>query len=86
MESRAASFQATAEVARAGAGIVAARHRGDLESAETLLAGIDDRARAAGFLFLADLAIALLAASQGRAVDDMAAEVSLQIAAQISGP
>ena len=79
------AFLATAEVARAGAGVIAARHRGDLASVDTLLAGVDDRARAARFLFLADLAVALLAQAEGRPVGDVAADLSLQIAAHLSG-
>jgi hypothetical protein len=79
-----ASFLATAEAAQVAAGVIAARHRGDLASASRLLEGLDDRARAAGFLFLADLAVTLLAHGEGRQVDDMAAELSLQIAAQVS--
>jgi len=81
----AAAFLAAADAAQAGAGIIAARHRGDLASADALLAGHDDRARAAGFLFLADLAVALLAAAEGRPVDQVAADLSLQIAAWSPG-
>jgi hypothetical protein len=40
---------------------------------------------AAGFLFLAGIAVAQLARDQDRSVDDVAAEPSLQIAAQASG-
>ena len=84
MSDAAASFLATAEAAQAGAGIIAARHRGDLDSADALLGGLDDRTKAAGFMFLADLAIALLAHSEDRSVDDVAADLSLQIAAHVS--
>ncbi len=83
MSDAAAAFLATAEAAQAGAGIIAARHRGDLTSVDALLAGLDDRTKAAGFMFLADLAIALLARSEDRSVDDVAADLSLQIAAQV---
>jgi Fe-Mn family superoxide dismutase len=78
-----ASFLATAEAAQAGAGIIAARHRGDLASAEALLSGLDDRTKAAGFMFLADLVVALLARYEDRSIDDVAADLSLQIAAQV---
>jgi hypothetical protein len=84
MGDAAAAFLAAAEAAQVAAGVIAARHRGDLTSADALLEGIDDRSRAAGFLFLADLAVALLAQSEDRPVDDVAAELSLQIAAQVS--
>jgi hypothetical protein len=85
MGTPAASFLAAAQAAQAGAGIIAARHRGDLASADTLLDGLDDRARAAGFLFLADLAVTLLAAMEDRPVDQVAADLSLQIASWSGG-
>jgi len=85
MTSPAAAFQQAAQGAQAGAGIIAARHRGDLTAADALLDGMDDRARAAGFLFLADLAVALLAAAEDRPVDQVAADLSLQIAASCPG-
>ena len=62
----AASFLAAAEAAQAAAGIIAARHRGDLASAGALLDGLTDAQKAAGFLLLADLAIALLARCEDR--------------------
>jgi hypothetical protein len=86
MDSRTASFLAAAQTAQAGAGIIAARHRGDLASADALLEGLDDRAKAAGFLFLADLAVTLLAAAEDRPVDQVAADLSLQIAAHTAAP
>lgn len=84
MERPAAAFRAAGEAAQAGAEIIAARHRGDLASADALLEGMDDVHKAAGFLLLADLALTLLAQAEGRPVDDVAAEVSMQIAAQIA--
>lgn len=48
-----AAFRAAAQAARAGAGIIAARHRDDLASGDTLL----DAREAAGFLFLAARAL-----------------------------
>jgi len=83
MSDAAAAFLVTAEAAQAGAGVIAARHRGDLASADALLGGLDDRTKAAGFMFLADLAVALLAHCEERSVDDVAADLSLQIAAQV---
>ncbi len=80
MDTPAASFLAAAQTAQVGAGIIAARSRGDLASADALLEGLDDRARAAGFLLLADLAVALLAAAEQRPVHEVAADLSLQIA------
>lgn len=78
----AVSFRAAAESAQAAAGIIAARHRGDLASADTLLGGLSDAEKAAGFLLLSDLAVTLLARYEDRPVDAVAAELSLHIAAQ----
>ena len=77
----AAAFRAAAEAAQAGAGIIAARHRGDLASADALLDDLPDAQKAAGFLFLADLAVTLLAQAGNRPPDEVAAELSLHIAA-----
>lgn len=81
----AASFLASAEAAQAAAGIIAARHRGDLASAGALLDGLTDAQKAAGFLLLADLAIALLARYEDRPPDAVAAELSLHLAAHAPG-
>jgi len=82
----AAAFRAAAEAAQAGAGVIAARHRGDLASADKLLECLPDAQKAAGFLFLADLAVALLAQAENRPADQVAAELSLHIAAHSAGP
>jgi len=81
----AASFRVAAEAAQAGAGIIAARHRGDLASADALLGGLPDAEKAAGFLLLADLAITLLARYEDRPADAVAAELSLHLAAHAPG-
>ncbi len=80
----AAGFARTADAAQRVAGIIAARSRGDLAGVERLLAGMDDHTRAAGALFLADLALALLARAEGRPVDQVAADLSLHVAALAS--
>ena len=74
------AFALTAGAAQHLAGVVAARHRGDFDGANTLLAALDDTSRAAGGLLLADLAIALLAQCEGRSVAEVAGEVSLHLA------
>ena len=79
------SFLATAEAAQVIAGVIAARHRRDLAGANTLLETLDDRARAAGSLFLAELAVALVARCQEQAVDEVATGISLQIAERFPG-
>jgi len=81
----AASFLAAAEAAQAGAGVIAARHRGDLASADTLLGDLSDAQKAAGFLLLADLAVTLLARYEDRPADEVAAELSLHLAAHAPG-
>lgn len=85
MGTPAGAFLAAAQAAQIGAGIIAARHRGDLVSADALLDGLGDTAKAAGFLFLADIAVTLLAAAEGRPVTEVAADLSLQIAAHAGG-
>ena len=80
MDSPAASFLAAGQAAQAGAGIIAARHRGDRVTADTLLSGLTDDRQAAGFLFLADLAVTVLAVREGRSLDDVTAGLSQQIA------
>jgi hypothetical protein len=74
------AFRATAEAAQLAAGVISARHRGDLDGASTLLGTLDDRSRAAGCLLLADLAVALLAQAEGRDIGDVAADLSLELA------
>ena len=76
-----ANFRITADAAQRIAGVIAARSRGDLDGAEKLLASMDDHTRAAGSLFLADLAIGLLAQYEQRPVEQVAAELSLHVAA-----
>jgi hypothetical protein len=80
MDSLAAAFAVTADAAQRAAGVIAARHRGDFAGANTLLEGLSDHERAAGCLFLADLAVALLAQTTGQDVDAVAGELSLHIA------
>lgn len=79
------SFLAAVESAQAAAGIIAARHRGDLADADALLANMTDPQKAAGFLLLADLALGLLARYENRPVDEVAADVSLHLATHAPG-
>ena len=78
------SFLAAAEAAQVIAGVIAARHRQDLAGAHALLENLDDTARAAGSLFLADLAVALLARCEERPADEVAAAISVQIADRVA--
>lgn len=86
MDAERAAFAITSDAAQRIAGMIAARARGDLAGAETLLSGLDDRRRAAGAVFLADLAIALLAAAEDREPHDVASELSLQLASHAPQP
>ncbi|GLW35645.1 superoxide dismutase [Actinoplanes regularis] len=74
--------------AQQAAGVVAAKHRGDLAGAETLLAAMgDERAQARSFCLLAELAMALVRAQTGQSMDDLVQELSLLMAdAAITGP
>ena len=80
MTNPAAAFAHTADAAQRIAGVVAARARGDLDGVERLLASMDDHTQAAGGLFLADLAVNLLARTENRATEQVATELSLHIA------
>lgn len=79
------SFLAAVESAQAAAGIIAARHRGDLDDADALLGTMSDRQKAAGFLLLADLALGLLARCEGRPINEVTADLSLRMAALAPG-
>jgi hypothetical protein len=79
-----AAFAATGEAAQRLAGVIAARHRGDESGVGPLLDGLDNATRAAGGLLLADVAIGLLAHAEGREPADVAAQLSLSIAAYSS--
>lgn len=69
------------DAAQRAAGVVAARHRGDITAAESLLAGFpSDAARALGFLLVAELSLSLLAQTTGEPLDVLVQELSLNIA------
>ncbi|MFJ6199173.1 superoxide dismutase [Micromonospora sp. NPDC092111] len=64
------------------AGVIAAKHRGDLAGAEELLAAIGDpAAQARGFCLLAELALALVRAQTGQSMEELIQELSPLIAA-----
>ncbi|MGC4855519.1 superoxide dismutase [Micromonospora sp. DT4] len=68
--------------AQQAAGVIAAKHRGDLAGAEALLAAFpDDAARVRGFCLLAELALALVRAQTQQSMDDLVRELSLHMAA-----
>ncbi|MCX4389580.1 superoxide dismutase [Micromonospora peucetia] len=68
--------------AQRAAGVIAAKHRGDLDGAEQLLAMFpDDATRTRGFMFLAELALNLVRTQTGQSMEDLAQELALHIAA-----
>jgi hypothetical protein len=78
----ASATPAAAELVQRAAGVIAAKHRGDLAGAEELLAAFtDEQARTLGFYLLADLALGLVRAGSGQSMDDLVRELSLLVAA-----
>jgi hypothetical protein len=73
---------AAAELVQRAAGVIAAKHRGDLAGAEELLAAFgSEQAKTLGFYLLADLSLGLLRAHSGQSMDDLVRELSLLVAA-----
>jgi hypothetical protein len=69
------------EVAQQAVGVLAARRRGDVSGAQTLLATFpDDSARAFGFLMVSELAMTLLEQSTGEPAAELCQDLSLSIA------
>ncbi|WBB80148.1 superoxide dismutase [Micromonospora sp. WMMD882] len=67
--------------AQQAAGVVAARHRGDLAGAEELLAGFpDEGARVRGFCLLAELSLSLVRSQTGQTMDELVQELTLLMA------
>ncbi|MFI7024434.1 superoxide dismutase [Micromonospora sp. NPDC049900] len=78
---------AVAELVQRAAGVIAAKHRGDLAGAEELLAAFDsEQARTLGFYLLADLSLGLLRTQSGQSLDDLVRELSLLVAATAGRP
>ncbi|MCO8269286.1 superoxide dismutase [Actinoplanes sp. TRM 88003] len=71
--------------AQRAAGVIAAKHRGDLAGAQELLADFpDEQARTRAFELLAQLALSILRAQTGQTMDELVKELSLHIAAASS--
>ncbi|BCJ58390.1 superoxide dismutase [Micromonospora endophytica] len=78
---------AAAELVQRAAGVIAAKHRGDLGGAEELLAAFNsEQAKTLGFYLLADLSLGLLRAQSGQSLDDLVRELSLLVAATATPP
>ncbi|GII80632.1 hypothetical protein Sru01_56140 [Sphaerisporangium rufum] len=68
--------------AQRAAGVIAAKHRGDLAGAEALLSAFpDDATRVRGFCLLAELALSLVRSQTGQSMDELVQELSLTMAA-----
>ncbi len=76
-----------ADNAQLAAGVVAAKHRGDLAGAEELLSAFgSDVAAAGGFLTLAEVALGLVRAQTGQSMDELVQELSLLIGTVLGAP
>ncbi|MEV6802994.1 superoxide dismutase [Micromonospora rifamycinica] len=76
-----------AELVQRAAGVIAARRRGDLAGAETLLASFDsEQARTLGFYLLADLALGLVRTHTGESLDDLVRQLTLLVADTLPPP
>ncbi len=76
-----------AEAVQRAAGVIAARHRGDLDGAENLLAAFpSEQAKTLGFYLLAELALGLLKAQTGESMDDLVQELCLHLAVGADQP
>ncbi len=81
-QSAMATQQAYTDCAQMAAGVIAARHRGDLPAAEALMSAFPSaEARTMGFFLLAELSLTLLARITGEDLGDVARDVSLDVAA-----
>ena len=77
-----AGAQSTFQAAQRAAGVIAAKHRGDLAGAQALLESFPDEAgRTRGFQFLAELSLTILRAQTGESMDELVQQLSLHIAA-----
>jgi Fe-Mn family superoxide dismutase len=73
--------------AQRAAGVIAAKHRGDLAGAEELLASFpDETARTRAFQLLAELTLSILRTQTGESMDELVQELSLHIAAAALSP
>ena len=76
-----AGAQSVFQAAQRAAGVIAAKHRGDLTGAQALLEAFPDEAcRTRGFQLLAELALTILRAQTGETMEELVQELSLHIA------
>jgi hypothetical protein len=68
------------QAAQRAAGVIAAKHRGDLDGAEALLASFPDEAsRTRGFCLLAEVSLGLVRSQSGQTMDELVQELTLLI-------
>jgi len=73
--------QSAFQAAQRAAGVIAAKHRGDLAGAQALLEAFPDEAcRTRGFQLLAELALTILRAQTGETMEELVQQLSLHIA------
>jgi Fe-Mn family superoxide dismutase len=78
----AASPATFADSAQRAAGVIAARHRGDLAGAEDLLESFEtEGAKTTGFYLLAEITLRLLQARSGQTMEETVQELNLLLAA-----
>ncbi|MFG2042935.1 hypothetical protein [Dactylosporangium sp. NPDC048998] len=77
----------TAEAVQRATGVIAARHRGDLDGAEALLTaftGPTEQTRA--FCLLAELALGLVRSQTGQTVDELVQELNILVEQVLPAP
>jgi len=68
------------QAAQLAAGVLAARHRGDLHGAEALLASFPDEAgKTRGFCLLAELSLSLVREQTGQTMAELVQELSAHL-------
>lgn len=83
----AADASSAFEAAQRAAGVIAAKHRGDLDGAQALLTAFpDEDTRTRSFQLLAELALTLVRNQTGQSMDDLVKELSLYMAVAAGEP
>jgi hypothetical protein len=78
----AASPATLADSAQRAAGVIAAKHRGDLAGAEELLCSFgSETAKTTGFYLLAEITLGLLRSRSGQTMEETVQELNLLLAA-----
>ncbi|MEV0131762.1 superoxide dismutase [Dactylosporangium sp. NPDC050688] len=76
-----------AEIVQRAAGVIVAKHRGDLAGAEALLGAFTSETEKAGaFYLLAEVALGLVRAQSGQSMDELVRELNLLLERALAGP